>query len=47
MKEEFEKIIKKLEQAQDLLHKNRNDEAATAIYEAENIAIFARDNKCV
>ena len=44
MKESINDIIKKLEKASNLLHSGRVSDAQTAIYEAEMIAIFIRDN---
>ncbi len=43
MKEDIEEIIRKLGIISELLYKNRYSEAATAVYEAESMAIFIRD----
>jgi hypothetical protein len=45
MKAELNDIIKKLSYAQDLIHQGRVADANTAIYEAECLARFVRDNK--
>ena len=43
--DELNEIIEKLERAQNLLYQDRKAEAQTAIYEAQQMAIFARDHR--
>ena len=42
--ESIEEIIKKLERANDLLCRGKHEEAAAAVYDAQCMAIFVRDN---
>lgn len=44
MKNDVQEIINKLEHAQNLLYQDRKDEAKTAVYEAQQMAIFLRDH---
>ena len=45
MKDDLESIIKQLERAQDMLHKQRYDEAGDLIYAAKSEAQFLKDNR--
>lgn len=41
----MDELIRELEKAQDMIYKGKISEAKTAVYAAECMAIFIRDNK--
>jgi hypothetical protein len=43
MKSEIEEVIRLLEKAQDMMHKQKYDEANTLIYRAQAQSIFIKD----
>ena len=43
MNNDLDSIIRRLEQAQELLYKGRYDEAKTAVYDAKSLVQFLKD----